>query len=359
MKVVLVSSFEERFLEQDTLPELARRGIEVVSRFEAKDARSYDFHHFKRTGVSLILHMHEVGPHCSSEALSRLAREAEIPIKALSRKKASWTFLPPPRDGGPPSMKPEASLPNTPAVEKRRGLGSHLGTLNIATGVTAAFKEEREYFKLAEGFLHASLSSDIPLPPDVEKFLKQTRFDRRTARLRDVVQLVLGHNIKDPDRVLSAVMEGRETGVFPRLMRLKKDDIPKLVAGILEQETGPGEAGKVVHMTLDAKDRERFEAIGLTDPNLATLEESAARAAKLQEEEMQNAKVVPMQKPMDELDKLKAKVAEMEKQHAEYAEVIAGLEKFKKAHAALRTLVQVGMMSPVEAAEKLFQEPLG
>lgn len=36
MKVILVTSFEDYFLEQDTLPALAARGVEVVVRFEAR-----------------------------------------------------------------------------------------------------------------------------------------------------------------------------------------------------------------------------------------------------------------------------------------------------------------------------------
>lgn len=344
LKVVLVTSFAESFLEKDTIPELERRGIEVFARFEAKRAKEYDFDRFVRGGVSLILHMVEVGGHIASETLSRLAREAGIPIKALSRKKASWSFLPPPLDGGPPSAKPEAALPYTPAVEKRRGLGSHLGTVNAASGAAAAYDaklEERALTTLAEGYLHASPeSTDVPVPPHIQKYLRDTRFDRKQARLRDVVQLVLGHGITAPERVLAAVLAGREQGTFPRLVRVKREDIPKLVSSILEQETS--QPPRVVHLTLDPDDRERYAAMGLTEPNIVPPE----TALELEKELMNSAKVVPMMKPSenttDEVACLRARVAE--------------LEKLEKAHAALKTLVGLGMMSAVEAAEKLFGE---
>lgn len=380
MKVVLVSSFEDRFLEQDTLPELARRGVEVVARFEAKDCRSYDFESFRQQGVTCILHMTEVGPHSASESLSRLARTAGIPIRAMSRKKASWTFLPPPLDGGPASMKPEAALAKEPVVERRRGIGLHGNSLNIATGAVAAYEEtrtERTLLAIGEGYLHASLDSDVPIPPYVEQYLRKTRFDRKEARLRDVIQLIIGHNIREPDHVLRCVLSGRDAGVFPRLMRVSKEEIEKRVPSLLAHELEPG-APRVTHIRVDERDKERLASIGLTDPNLVTRESVAEISAKVREEEkkMQNeAKVLPMTtgkslnphvasaqavnaEHRSELDRLRAKVEEYNAVLEEMRPELEAYQKLKEVHAALRTLIKVKMMTPLEAAEKLFGEPL-
>lgn len=345
MKVVLVTSFEDYFVEQDTLPELTRRGIEVVSRFEAKACARYDFETFKASGVTLILHMNEVGAHSASAKLSQMARDAGIPIRALSRKKASWTFLPAPLDNGP------ESLPKPPEERLLRPRTHSQGFAVAATlaDVNANRDEEPGPLDLPDGGqLHANIGDDTAAVPEkVRTHIITTRFDRKQARLRDIVRLVVAHGITDYARVFEAVSAGRATGVFPRLIRQKADDLPKLVRSMLAHELSEM-SGTHHDLHLFKEDQPAFASIGLgTVPAGAyTVSVDAAKVALDEEDTMTSGKVVPMTKTTeataDDRARLEARIAE--------------LEKLEQAHAALRNLVKLGYMTALEAAAKLFPE---
>jgi hypothetical protein len=96
VKIALFSSFPRDFIDRKILPELARRGLEVVVVAEAKRAPAIDL---RAAGVELVLHMTELGGHSMSGAMSDMCRRQGIPIRSLSRKKSSWWFLPPPPGG--------------------------------------------------------------------------------------------------------------------------------------------------------------------------------------------------------------------------------------------------------------------
>lgn len=94
MRAALFTSFPSRFIREKIIPDLSRRGVEVVIVDEASRAERYDLRAYE---LDVVLHMNEMGGHASSYVLSRVARDANITIRALSRKKASWTFLPAPQ----------------------------------------------------------------------------------------------------------------------------------------------------------------------------------------------------------------------------------------------------------------------
>lgn len=249
VKVVLVTSFEDYFLEQDTLPALARRGVEVLVQFEARHVANYDLAKYKAEGALMILHMHEVGGHDSSRLLTERARIAGLPIKALSRKKASWTFLPSPTapDSEPKSLEvPEVSMVQEVEPEDTTPIDVD-GKVRLHPGLDAPDSE-----------------GNIPEP--VRDFMVQMQFDRKKARLRDVVQLVIAHGVTDFDLVFSAIETGRRRGVFPRLTRVK-GDMRKLVGSMLEQELDTLRAergeGKIRAVHMFKEDRKEIEALGL------------------------------------------------------------------------------------------------
>lgn len=93
MRAALFTSFPDRFVNEKILPDLSRRGVEVVLIDQASRAARYDLRAYR---LEVVLYMNEMGGHSFSHVLSRLAREAGVTIRALSRKKASWTFLPSP-----------------------------------------------------------------------------------------------------------------------------------------------------------------------------------------------------------------------------------------------------------------------
>lgn len=94
MRAALFTSFPDRFVNEKILPDLSRRGVEVVLVDECKRAERYDLRAYR---LDIVLHMNEMGGHSFSHVLSKLAREAAVTIRALSRKKASWSFLQSPR----------------------------------------------------------------------------------------------------------------------------------------------------------------------------------------------------------------------------------------------------------------------
>ncbi len=85
MRAALFSCFPSYFLERKILPELRRRGVEVVLVDDPKRCESVDL-----SAVELVLHMVEMGGHSHSFVLSKVCRLAGIPVRALSRKTASW-----------------------------------------------------------------------------------------------------------------------------------------------------------------------------------------------------------------------------------------------------------------------------
>lgn len=306
MKVILVTSFAESFLQRDTLPALAARGVDVVARFEARHVDGYDLERLKRQGVELILHMTEVGSHSPSEKLSHRARLAGLPIKALSRKKASWGFLPPPRavEGAveePPSQ-PEAEdflyLPEEP------DLGD---ILSVADGLSTVTDAKERALQLG-------------------RYLLESGFDRKRARLRDVVQLlVLGYGLRDGDYILRAVRSGRENGIFPRLFRIRSESLPQLVATMLRHE------------------------LGAIDGEPEILDEDAGFVESEEGAEEDDAMITTNLRPVESV-----REDDLARENARLKARVADLERLHEAHQALRSLVRLGYMSAAEAAEKLF-----
>ncbi len=94
MRVALFTSFPADFVNRKILPELARRGVSVVLIAEARRAPELGQ---ALAGLDLVLHMTEMGGHSFSSHLSEACRKAGVPVRSLSRKKASWSFLPAPR----------------------------------------------------------------------------------------------------------------------------------------------------------------------------------------------------------------------------------------------------------------------
>lgn len=93
MRAALFTSFPERFIKEKILPDLLKRGVEVVLIDETSRVERYDLRAYQ---LDVVLHMNEMGGHTRSHVLSKLAREARVTVRALSRKKASWSFLPAP-----------------------------------------------------------------------------------------------------------------------------------------------------------------------------------------------------------------------------------------------------------------------
>lgn len=389
LKVLLVSSFEDYFLEQDTLPELARRGVEVVARFEARNVESYDLAKYKAEGVEMILHMHEVGPHAASWRLTEKAKLAGLPVRALSRKKASWTFLPQPLDGGPESIpKPPPAADSEKRTLRGRGSMVVAGTLaDVAERVTTS----------RGAVLHAGLSAvdGTEAPKEVREHILRYRFDRRDAKLRDIIRLIIAHGITEYDTVLEAVEAGRQSGMFPRLLRVK-GDLPKLVKSMLAHELNEAATNREAwHFSLNESDREGFQAIGLGAPamtassvgakaavqvmkDVAIEAANAAKAAGADEDTAVAAGIAAAKEKLEafgvdptalgfkeeEKTDMSAQVFAMtpnpqddvnrETELAQLRAEVKELRKLREAHEALSKLVALGFMTETEAARKLF-----
>lgn len=106
MKVILVTAFPEKFVKNRVLPDLERR-VQVLEVVRPEKADHIDF----AGRPDLVLHMTEFGSHSFSEKLSKVCRTAGVGIRSLSRKKASWSFLPAPQDGRRDDSEGEIELP--------------------------------------------------------------------------------------------------------------------------------------------------------------------------------------------------------------------------------------------------------
>lgn len=112
VRAILVADFPDRFVQDRILPELRKR-VDVVLVAKTRAAAGLDLASY---APDVVLHMTEFGSHSTSEMLSATCRRAGITVRALSRKKASWSFLPPPRaevkllDGPPREPLADARL---------------------------------------------------------------------------------------------------------------------------------------------------------------------------------------------------------------------------------------------------------
>lgn len=88
-RAILFTEFPPDFISTKIVPELRKRGVDVVW---IDKPVSCDQINFKTIGADLVLHMHEMGSHPNSAKITRVCKNAGIPVRALSRKKASWPF---------------------------------------------------------------------------------------------------------------------------------------------------------------------------------------------------------------------------------------------------------------------------
>lgn len=102
-----------RFIREKIQPELERRGLEVVLVKEPKHAVREDL-----DGVDVVLLMTEIGAHTLTERLAKLCRQGDKPIRSLSRKKASWSFLPDPSARVAEEVEEVAAYAAAAAIEK-------------------------------------------------------------------------------------------------------------------------------------------------------------------------------------------------------------------------------------------------
>ncbi len=93
VRAILVTDFPDSFVERSVLPELRKR-VDVIMVSKTLPAARLDLASY---APDVVLHMVEFGSHSHSSLLSATCRKAGITVRALSRKKAFWSFLPPPR----------------------------------------------------------------------------------------------------------------------------------------------------------------------------------------------------------------------------------------------------------------------
>lgn len=133
-KIVLITQFESYFVERDVLPALRERGVEVLSVFDPRRLPPIaTWEAWALNGCDTILHMHEVGNHSDSQRISTLARQVGLTVRALSRKKATWSFLPPPGVGPAGNdAYPNPALTSKVKRDARAQRGANTRHLNAA-----------------------------------------------------------------------------------------------------------------------------------------------------------------------------------------------------------------------------------
>lgn len=343
LRVILATLFAESYLLQDTLPELARRGVEVVVRCEPKHVQNLDLGDLmERKGVEMLLHMHEMATHSDSERISNQARLAGLPVRALSRKKSSWAFLPAPLDAAPLwgglSASPSSSDMAPPSASGR--------VLRSFSGLPTEPVDDDDDDEPAEIRLLQRIADDPAVHQRIIDHVQKEGLVRKEARLRDVVRYYLvayadyrDSGITDEERdemLVTSVLAARDDGTFPRLMKVKSSELPKLVRSLIQDETRRS-AEFVSTEAVSSGAPDESSATSMSVAHKEEAEEAMPMHGVVNEEVTASA---GGDASVDELARLRARVAE--------------LEKLGAAFTAFQTLVDQGYISSVEAAERLF-----
>lgn len=153
MRAMLFSNFPSRFLREKVEPELKRRGVELLAMDEMKNVDKYDLATMR---PDIVLHMHEMSNHSDSKALTKACQLARVPVKAFSRKKASWSFLPPPGPRGEETVVDveDGELEMEPDSEKtdvERGVLAAGMSMEEAVEIGHLYLKERDEARQALG----------------------------------------------------------------------------------------------------------------------------------------------------------------------------------------------------------------
>ncbi len=135
MRVALVTNFPARFVNEKIIPDLQQRGIHIAIVETPTRAARIDL---GAINIEQVLFMNELTSHGESDALSDRCKDFKIPIRALSRKKASWPW--------------PVVAANTNEEEKN----SMRGTVSTATGFNGhehTKETEKEQHKVARDAL--------------------------------------------------------------------------------------------------------------------------------------------------------------------------------------------------------------
>ena len=324
LRVVLVTGFAESHLQQDTLPELARRGVEIVTRVAPTHVSKLDLKDLReRKGVELVLLMHEVCGHAESGLLLQAARAADVPVQTLSRKKASWSFLPAPLQ---PHEPDPADAMEVSASSSDLALEMPPSTRILRSVAGAPTIRDDEDDLDPELRLVRNIVVDSTLRERIYEYVRENGLTRKEVRLRDAVryylfvysdyeELGITRERRD-EMVLESVRAGRDDGTFPRLFRVKSQDLPRLVRSYIADE--------------ESKRTQEVEPMIESIPS-SSLAQDPSVATEAAESVVASA---------SELQHLRARVAQ--------------LEKLQTAFDAFQTLVRQGYLTATEAAERLF-----
>lgn len=358
LRVVLITQFAESHLLQDTLPELERRGIEIVNRFEPKHVSNVDLRYLRETkGVELVLLMHEVAGHSDTGAVASAARAAELPLHYLSRKKASWAgVLPPPLD--------EALL-SVPAVEDSPP--SSIAVLTRSRAMRRFFSRgavSPEIAAIADGYAplaDATHDEEIERRRRVMRWAEETGFRPKEARLRDAVRYMLlvfegceerhGREARD-EHIVEALRQCRSEGVFPKLLNVRGDELEKRVLSLIENETESArlddEDGNDDRPAPSSASAMEDEMESTSEPSVLTKGERMAEAIAGKDDPPPIGRPAGPITPgamepitvVGEIERLQRRVDQ--------------LEQREEAIGAFKTLVRLGYMTPAEVAERLL-----
>ena len=360
LRVVLVTQFAESHLLQDTLPELERRGIEIVNRFEPKHVSNVDLRYLRETkGVELVLLMHEVAGHSDTGAVASAARAAELPLHYLSRKKASWAgVLPPPLDEAPPSDRAvedssPSSVESAPVLTRSRAMRRFFSRGAVSPEIAA----------IADGYAplaDATHDEEIERRRRVMRWAEETGFRPKEARLRDAVQYMLlvfegceerhGREARD-EHIVEALRQCRSEGVFPKLLNVRGDELEKRVLSLIENET---ESAR-----LDDEDgnddRPAPSSASVMEDEMESSEPSVlTKGERMAEAIAGKDDPPPIGRPAGPITPGAMESITVAGEVERLQRRVDQLEQREEAIGAFKTLVRLGYLTPAEVAERLL-----
>lgn len=202
MRVALFTSFPPRFVEDKIRPALLRRGVEIVLIEEAKRAGHIELW---RYSLDMILHMTEMGSHAFSARLTAAASKAGLTIRALSRKEASWSFLPAPTAASEEAAvqipqdiveKVKAAQPAAKADAAQAAIANQAREAQEAKDMLALFEQENAQLKQTIAGQQATL--DV-YKRDLDAAVERIEKHARKAGLRSAIYLLADAGVLTPE----------------------------------------------------------------------------------------------------------------------------------------------------------------
>jgi hypothetical protein len=179
-RVAIYSKFPARFMESKILPKLRRRDMEIAFVEAPKKALPSQL-----SNVDYVLLMTEMGSHAETAVVKKACELAKKPIRALSRKEASWDVLPAERWEEPEVAESQVFALTTVTVPSEKVVGMMIQQSEYETALKANDSSSIEkLYEEENAELRKKLAASSERVEELSKKLKSTQTMLYEARNR-------------------------------------------------------------------------------------------------------------------------------------------------------------------------------